>query len=426
MSLRPTRRNCRTVVVAIAAMILVAACSTGDSVSSTAPTQSPTATTVPEMASPVEAVEAITSGLQLDLQALGFDPGVVSGQFTAATQQALLNFQVKAGVPAAEHRALGPGTADAVASRLNGSSEAVQALQSALTDVGLFRGVINGQYGADTVAAVQALQRRSHLPADGLFGLKTAAALTKLYAHDVPEPVNTTTTSPTTAPGPTSTIPTTDLLRLGSTGPGVTALQNRLTALGYRPGAADGTFGAATASAVLAFQKRGGLTRDGVAGPQLQVALTHPTGAGPKSTSPTPRIEVDIARQIAFVMLPSQPVITLNVSTGSGMTYHQPGGGTDVAYTPVGSFTVLRKIAGDHVAPLGTLHNPLYFFKGWAIHGAASVPAYPASHGCVRISNTDADWLFPQIPVGTVVVLYDSTGGSPGPGQVPQGASPGY
>ena len=37
----------------------------------------------------------------------------------------------------------------------------------------------------------------------------------------------------------------------------------------------------------------------------------------------------------------------------------------------------------------------MYFFKGWAIHGSPSVPAYPASHGCVRISNADADWLFP-------------------------------
>jgi N-acetylmuramoyl-L-alanine amidase len=87
---------------------------------------------------------------------------------------------------------------------------------------------------------------------------------------------------------------------------------------------------------------------------------------------------------------------------------------------------VLRKISGDEVAPLGTLHSPMYFYRGWAIHGSASVPAYPASHGCVRMSNSDADWLFPLIPVGTPVTLYDTTGKSPGPDGLPAGAAPGY
>jgi L,D-transpeptidase catalytic domain len=64
---------------------------------------------------------------------------------------------------------------------------------------------------------------------------------------------------------------------------------------------------------------------------------------------------------------------------------------------------------------LGTLHNPMYFYKGWAIHGSPRVPAYAASHGCVRISNADADWLFPLVPIGTPVVIYDTTGKVPGP-----------
>ena len=124
-------------------------------------------------------------------------------------------------------------------------------------------------------------------------------------------------------------------------------------------------------------------------------------------------------------MLPSQPVITLNVSTGNGETYTVPGGGKDVAYTPVGTFSVERKVAGDERAPLGTLHNPMYFYRGWAIHGSPSVPAYPASHGCVRISNADADWLFPLVPIGTPVVLYDTTGKSPEVDHAPANAAPG-
>jgi lipoprotein-anchoring transpeptidase ErfK/SrfK len=215
------------------------------------------------------------------------------------------------------------------------------------------------------------------------------------------------------------------VLSFGSKGPTVVELQRRLITLGYRPGTPDGTFGTSTASAVLAFQKRQGISRTSTVGPQVQDALSHPTGAGPRVGLPTPRVEVDIARQIAFVVLLNRPVITLNVSTGSGLPYRSPNGVRDIADTPIGSFTVLRKIAGDQKAPLGILHSPLYFYRGWAIHGSSSVPSYPASHGCVRLSNVDDDWLFSLVPAGTRVILYDSTGKSPRVDQLPRQAAAG-
>ena len=232
------------------------------------------------------------------------------------------------------------------------------------------------------------------------------------------------TTSSTTA-STSTTIPD-NLLQVGSAGPKVLALQQHLTALGYRPGPVTGTYTADTANAVLAFQKREGLERDGVAGPIVQAAVTAAHGAGPHSTGPTPRIEVDVARQVAFVVFAGRPVETLNVSTGSGIKYQDPTTkAEDVAYTPVGTFTVQREVNADVNAPLGTLHRPMYFYGGWAIHGAASVPGWPASHGCVRVSYADADWLYPQVPVGTPVVVYDTTGKSPAVNQVPTGATPG-
>jgi N-acetylmuramoyl-L-alanine amidase len=242
-----------------------------------------------------------------------------------------------------------------------------------------------------------------------------------LYLTNDPEPVIDAGKTPTEE----SLESSSSLLKLGSTGPAVKHLQERLIALGYRPGPADGTFGAATASAVLAFQKRNGLARDSVVGPTVDAALKDPKGAGPPS-GPVPRIDIDIARQVIFVVLKADTVITLNTSTGNGERYAVPGGGTDVADTPVGHFTVIRKIPGDHQAPLGTLRSPLFFYRGWAIHGAANVPAYPASHGCARISNSDADWLYPQISLGTPVVVYDTTGKSPSVSSLPGAAQPGY
>jgi N-acetylmuramoyl-L-alanine amidase len=410
-------RSWKFLLSGVVLALLLAACSSGGKTSSSPTTTVPTAT-MPEVDSPTAAVESITSSLQLDLQALGYRPGNFSGEFGTSTKRALIAFQVKAGVTASEHGAIGPATSAAFKRRLGKSPAPVRALQSALTDVGLYKGTIDGRYDQETVSAVKKLQTRTDIEVDGLYGPKTAAAFLIFYNDHVHEPGM--------MPPPTPPTDSSSLLKLGSTGPRVVALQQRLTALGYRPGAADGTFGNATASAVLAFQKREGLSRDAEAGSAVQARLTDPTGAGPRGESPGPAIEVDIARQIAFVMLPGQPVTTLNVSSGNGATYTVPGGGTDVAYTPVGSFTVLRKISGDEVAPLGTLHSPMYFYRGWAIHGSASVPAYPASHGCVRISNTDADWLFPMIPVGTSVTLYDTTGKSPGPDGLPARAAPGF
>ncbi|MCZ7537717.1 MAG: L,D-transpeptidase [Acidimicrobiia bacterium] len=34
------------------------------------------------------------------------------------------------------------------------------------------------------------------------------------------------------------------------------------------------------------------------------------------------------------------------------------------------------------------------------------MPAYPASHGCVRIPIWTADWLYNQSPVGETVYVY--------------------
>jgi lipoprotein-anchoring transpeptidase ErfK/SrfK len=197
----------------------------------------------------------------------------------------------------------------------------------------------------------------------------------------------------------------------------------------------DGRFGAQTASALLAFQKHEGLTRDQLAGPAVKTALEAPSGAGPIPGLPIPRIEVDLDRQIAFVVLGEGDVTILNASTGSGEIYPTPFGDAALAYTPTGSFVIERRIDGVRHAPLGELYRPLYFFQGWAVHGSSHVPAFPASHGCVRVSFADMDWLFPRVADGTAVIIYDAQHPPAAPDvaiareapmtEVPPGAAPG-
>ena len=234
---------------------------------------------------------------------------------------------------------------------------------------------------------------------------------------DAPEPPpSTTTTAPptTTTEAPPTTLPPTTTttappdptLRQGQEGPEVAAIQARLFELGYRPADVEGHYGAQTASAVMAFQKREGLPRDGVVGLATLERLAAPQGAPGHKSGPGPWIEVDIGRQVAFVADHAGNVTTLNVSTGNGQPYTSRGVRA-VANTPRGEWPVYRMVNGVDSGPLGDLYRPLYFTGGYAVHGSPSVPGHPASHGCVRVSNADADWLWDFVGMGAPVWVHD-------------------
>jgi hypothetical protein len=75
------------------------------------------------------------------------------------------------------------------------------------------------------------------------------------------------------------------MLERGSRGASVRRLQERLQALGYAVGAADGVFGARTDQAVRAFQKAHGPVVDEVVGPVTEAALAGEGGAPPTPPS---------------------------------------------------------------------------------------------------------------------------------------------
>jgi lipoprotein-anchoring transpeptidase ErfK/SrfK len=79
-----------------------------------------------------------------------------------------------------------------------------------------------------------------------------------------------------------------------------------------------------------------------------------------------------------------------------------------LAYTPTGRFRIYAKIAGWRKSPLGLLYYPNYFSDGLAIHGNPEVPHSPQSHGCVRIPMSAAIEMSRALPVGTILLIYDS------------------
>ncbi len=79
----------------------------------------------------------------------------------------------------------------------------------------------------------------------------------------------------------------------GASGPGVLALQQRLSSLDYWLGTPDERFGDTTEQAVHPLQKDAGITRDGIVGPVTEHALAEGVVPHPRSTSGSV-IEVDL------------------------------------------------------------------------------------------------------------------------------------
>ncbi len=104
-------------------------------------------------------------------------------------------------------------------------------------------------------------------------------------------------------------------------------------------------------------------------------------------------IEVNKAKQVLLWIENGVVMRTLATSTGNA----------DVGIvTPSRTFTIYAKSPKWD----GPRYKPLYLSGILAIHGYPSVPAWPASHGCVRLPMWDMDELYPLIGVGTKVHIY--------------------
>jgi lipoprotein-anchoring transpeptidase ErfK/SrfK len=157
-------------------------------------------------------------------------------------------------------------------------------------------------------------------------------------------------------------------LRLGSQGAPVRMLERRLAELHYVLRGVNGYFGYDTYEAVLAFQKVHRITRTGRVTAATWRLLSR--ASVPRARIPHGNhIEVDKSRQVMFEVRNGKVVRAVHVSTGA------------TGNTPVGRWRVYLKTPGR--LPSGMYYS-LFFLRGFAIHGYPSVPAWPASHGCVR------------------------------------------
>jgi hypothetical protein len=174
----------------------------------------------------------------------------------------------------------------------------------------------------------------------------------------------------------------------GSRGPAVRELERRLRGQRYVLRAVDDRYELDTVEAVYAFQAVHGLRRTG----RVDAPLWRLIGssAAPRARHPGTHIEVSKTRQYLLDVRDGRVLRVVHVSTGA------------TGNTPLGTWRVYRKVPGfDWV-----LYYPMYFLRGFAIHGYPSVPPYPASHGCVRVPMWIATTLYAAHGHGASVVVY--------------------
>ena len=228
-------------------------------------------------------------------------------------------------------------------------------------------------------------------------------------------PTTTTTAKPKPVPPTTTTTAYESRVPEQGFGPGdhdpaIQTAELMLNGQHYDVGKIDDTYDQDTAYAVTAFQKihgmerTGRLTRDVAAKLRQQKSPPPPLMSGGGAR----RIEIDLPRQVLLLIVDNAVAKVLPISTGSGRHYCE-NGDCGVARTPLGSYRVAYYSSGWVHSPLGWMYNPVYYDtnRGIAIHGSKSVPSYPASHGCVRIPMTSAEWFPGQAPGGTPVYVLD-------------------
>ena len=279
--------------------------------------------------------------LQTKLKKLGYYSGTVDSTFGSGTYAAVRAFQKKYnltadGVAGSETlKKLDTAYKNADSDKDDGSlrkgatGSAVKDLQTKLKKLGFYNASIDGDYGDTTVAAVKAFQKKYNLTADGVAGSETLKKLDSAYKN---------------ADSNTSTDD--DSLRKGATGTAVKTLQTNLKKLGFYTAYVDGSFGATTESAVKAFQKKYGLTADGVAGSATLKKIESAVASASSGKITTERLDwFNGGKNV----IPNGAVFQIkDVSTGLIFSARRQSGGNHMDAEPLTAedTAILKKING--------------------------------------------------------------------------------
>jgi peptidoglycan hydrolase-like protein with peptidoglycan-binding domain len=178
----------------------------------------------------------------------------------------------------------------------------------------------------------------------------------------------------------------------GDRGPAVELFNELLRDEGYYD-TDKHSYGSHTERAVLAFRKVNGMERTFNADPTIFKLLAEGKGGfKPKYPGEGKHVEVDISRQVMALVDNGEAKYVFHVSTGAAATPSDQGG-----------YTFYLKDPGYNSEGM---YYSVYYNRGEATHGYASVPPYPASHGCIRNPIPDSIFIYNWIDLGDKMFVY--------------------
>ncbi|MDX6672314.1 MAG: hypothetical protein QOI91_2677 [Solirubrobacteraceae bacterium] len=175
----------------------------------------------------------------------------------------------------------------------------------------------------------------------------------------------------------------------GSKGPAVKFLQDKLASLHYVT-SRSGVYDSATGRAIMAWRKVAGYSRTYIATADVFAGMLKGRGVFKvRHPGDGRHVEARLNQQVLALINGSKVERIYHTSSGKPSTP-----------TIQGKFAVYLKTPG--VNAKGMVDSN-YFIRGYAIHGYADVPAYNASHGCLRVPVPNARSIYYWLRIGDVV-----------------------
>ncbi len=251
-----------------------------------------------------------------------------------------------------------------------------------------------GAQPASTAVSEPAMQAAVSLTSSS--GAATSATTDRVPSTAVPATTMPATTTTTTEP-----VPVTDETQIA-------AAQRLLLARGYDLGEVDGAVGPATAAAIAAFRTDVGLPADGALDTAVLAALDA-SSQQVRAQLPA-SVVIDLSDQRLSVFNQAGTLVTAwPISTG--------GPGNE---TPTGSFAVQGRQRVGTAKDVDTVHMDYFtvFNDNIGFHGIPWVGSrddriwtplgqYGVSHGCVRMDDANAQYLYNFLLDGAAVTVQD-------------------
>ena len=169
---------------------------------------------------------------------------------------------------------------------LGDEADEVATIQTALKQLKLYSAGITGHYGEKTEAAVKKFQKKYALEDNGIVNEDTRAALYEAAGITYTASGSSSSSSSSAASSSSSSsVSGSSILRYGTRSDEVIKLQQNLTKLGLYTGTISGHYGSITEAAVMNFQRKNGLSADGIAGAKTLAKIEEKVNGSSSSSS---------------------------------------------------------------------------------------------------------------------------------------------